>query len=68
MTNKELEMLVFGALRYALGRKTYVVSEMCEFINSNFVELLKWMLEKIVKEIYYAIDMGKGGVDMNVIE
>ena len=33
--NYELQDIVIGALRYAIGRKTYVTSEVCEFIMKH---------------------------------
>lgn len=38
--NYELQDIVICALRYAIGRKTYVTSEVCEFImqHSNLID------------------------------
>ena len=38
--NYELQDIVLCALRYAIGRKTYVTSEVCEFImqHSNLID------------------------------
>ena len=33
--NRDLRDIVISALRYAIGRKTYIVNETCEFIKKH---------------------------------
>ncbi len=52
------EHFVICAFRYALGRQTYVVAEVVEWLEGNFDELSDFHKEIIKKEINEAIDMG----------
>lgn len=37
--HREAEMLIVGAFRYAVGRRSYVVGEMCDWLVFNWSEL-----------------------------
>jgi len=60
--------ILFYAFRYALGRKTFAVSEVVEELLEHWDELK--FNDKITmrKEILHAIDTGKAGMDMDVAE
>ena len=57
----ELQDIVIYALRYAIGRKTYVTSEVCEFImqHSNLIDdRVKTIMLRDLENLneYYKID------------
>lgn len=57
----ELQDIVICALRYAIGRKTYVTSEVCEFImqHSNLIDdRVKTIMLRDLEDLdeYYEID------------
>ena len=52
------ESFVICAFRYALGRQTYVVSEVVEWLQYNFQFLSDFHKSLIKKETQEAIDMG----------
>lgn len=59
--NYELQDIVLCALRYAIGRKTYVTSEVCEFImqHSNLIDdRVKTIMLRDLEDLneYYKID------------
>jgi len=43
--------IIFYAFRYALGRKTYVVSDVCNYLYQNWSQLNEQTQETIIKEI-----------------
>ena len=45
--NYELQDIVLCALRYAIGRKTYVTSEVCEFIMKH-PDLINYRVKKVM--------------------
>jgi len=65
VSNKDFETLIICAFRYALGRRTYVVEEVCDLILYCKEDLSKWMLVKIQAEIAFAIDRGEAGMRMD---
>ena len=59
--NYELQDIVICALRYAIGRKTYVTSEVCEFImqQPNLIDdRVKTIMLRDLEDLneYYEID------------
>lgn len=48
---KNLNNIIIYAFRYALGRNTYAVSDVCSFIERNIAALRKNDVELIIKEI-----------------
>ena len=57
----KLQDIVICALRYAIGRKTYVTSEVCEFImqHSNLIDdRVKTIMLRDLEDLneYYKID------------
>ena len=58
--------ITFYAFRYALGRKTYAVQTVVEYILENW-ELLKPATRGLIQaEIEMAIDKGEAGMEMDV--
>lgn len=66
LNNNDFEVLVLCSMRYALGRKTYVVQEICNIINDNKEKLSNLTIEIITKEVQAAIQNNKAGMDMDV--
>lgn len=58
---------MMGAFRYALGRKTYVVSDTVNLILREW-ERLGHLQDMICKEIQEAIDAGRSGMEMDVAQ
>lgn len=60
--------IAFYAFRYALGRMTYVVSDVCTYLKENAERLMAPTRNKIIKEIEYAIKGDRAGLQMDVEE
>lgn len=58
--------VLFCAFRYALGRRTYVVSEVCEAITQNTGAIQRKLRNLMIKEITEAIDGNHAGDDMDI--
>lgn len=58
--------IIFYAFRYALGRMTYAVSTVAEFIINNLEDLDETDKNLIVKEIKEAIDEGNAGMQCDI--
>jgi len=52
------ESILFAAFRYALGRKTYIVSEVFEKISKNWDNLSQQFKDNIKNEIRDCKDLG----------
>ena len=64
-TKEELNILIYCATRYALGRSTYVVSTICDILI-NQRDNLHPKNKKIIKdEIEHAINHGRAGMKMD---
>ena len=48
---EDFDLIVIAAFRYALGRRTYIVSSVCNFIKANSKHLLNQTKEIIISEI-----------------
>ena len=59
----DFEDVMFCAFRYALGRKTYIVSTVAEILIKHGHELRSMTRGKIIKEILIAIDEDNIGMD-----
>ena len=55
---EDLSAMIVGAERYALGRRTYIVSWTCEFIIKNLHLLTEKDKSVMVRDIKNAIDYG----------
>ena len=62
------ENILFYAFRYALGRKTYVVSDVVECLINNWDNLKEHTQERIIMEIKSAISKDNAGTECDVKE
>jgi len=67
-TQKEFNDLAWCAMRYALGRKTYIVSSVCDILVKHVDKLFKDDRYRIGEEIANAINLGYAGMRMDVKE
>lgn len=68
MTKDDLNTLVFPAMRYALGRKTYIVEMVCRTLIRNAKDIRSDIRYKMGEEIAYAINSQNAGMEMDVNE
>jgi len=68
MNNATLNDLIFGAFRYALGRRTYYVGTVVNIILDNWGDLTSNLRFLIIKEIEAAIQDDKAGDEMDIYE
>jgi hypothetical protein len=61
-TKEDLNTLCFAAMRYALGRKTYVVEMVCEALLNNKDKLRTDIKNRMINEIREAIDSNEAGM------
>jgi len=62
----EFNTLAFYAFRYALGRMTYAVSDVCEILLANKDKIDPYNKELMIKEIKYAIKTKHAGWECDV--
>lgn len=55
---EDISAMLIGAERYALGRRTYIVSWTCEFIANNLHLLTEKDKGVMIRDIENAIDYG----------
>lgn len=55
---EDISMILVSAERYALGRKTYIVSWTCEFISKNLQLLTKKDKQVMINDIKNAVSYG----------
>ena len=60
------QSILFCAFRYALGRRTYVVSEVVDELVFHWRELEPKYKKIICDEIKDAIDTGNAGMDCDI--
>lgn len=63
--NKDIDVLAGCALRYALGRRTYIVSWVAEIIERHLDEISIHKKEIMIRDIQDAIDSDNYGMDMD---
>ena len=61
LSEPELETLLVCSFRYALGRRTYIVSDVCGIINRNLGLLQQHTKQQMVRDISDAIRRGRAG-------
>lgn len=59
----EFNTLAIYAFRYALGRRTYAVSEMCDLLIKNKDKLSEFTKQLMIKEIRQAKETQNIGMD-----
>lgn len=60
---KDMENMMCYAMRYAIGRRTYAVSDVCEFFWSKFYEWSNDCLMQTIKDIDSARSLGDEHID-----
>lgn len=58
---QDLDLIVLGALRYALGRKTYIVTVVADFIKDNLFLFTNADIRHFIGEIRRAAEVGNLG-------
>lgn len=61
-------IVVFAAFRYALGRSTYIVSDVADCIIRNAQVLPRQDRLQMIREIEEAISTGRAGASMDASE
>lgn len=64
--HNEYNTLAFCAFRYALGRMTYIVGDVCDILRKNVDKIDPYNRELMIKEINKAIKDGHAGMDGDV--
>lgn len=59
-------IIMFSAFRYALGRQTYVVSEVVEYLLNHWETLEQKYRVLVIKEIYESIENGDAGMEIDI--
>lgn len=57
---EDISAMLVSAVRYALGRRTYIVQWTCEFITNNLDLLLEKDKKVMLRDIYQQKDYGYG--------
>lgn len=58
--------IVFYAFRYALGRKTYAVADVCMYVSKYKKELSSRVRRAMITEIEAAIARDQAGMDIDI--
>lgn len=58
---QDLDLIVLGALRYALGRRTYIVNVVADFIKDNLFLFANSDIRHFIREIERAAEVGNLG-------
>lgn len=66
MTKLDRNITLGCAMRYALGRKTYVVGSVTNELIENWDNFREGDKKVMIKEIKEAIEKGRAGMDMDV--
>ena len=67
MTNQDLIALSWPAMRYALGRKTYVTHDVSQALISVAHYIPEDLRYKMGEEIAHAINAGQAGMAMDIV-
>ncbi len=65
--NRDFEVLAGCALRYALGRQTYIVSWVAEIIERNLKDISEFKKEIMIRDIKKAIDSEDYGREIDKV-
>ncbi len=68
MTDFEFSTLAFWAFRYALGRKSYCVSDVVDIIDKHVHKLNIQTRNKMAEEILKEINDGNAGMSCDVVD
>ena len=64
-TIKVPEHLIYTMFRYALGRRSYIVSQIVSFFENNWDKLETKTKQLIHREIQEALDRNRAGAEMD---
>ena len=64
----ELQHFLICSFRYALGRTTYVTSEMSELLVKYWDKLQDWQQDQVLRHIHTAIDQNDAGDKCDIHE
>jgi len=56
MKTQKHQMLLISSFRYALGRRTYIVSQIVEYLKEDWEVLSEWQQKQIKGDIEHAIE------------
>jgi len=59
----ELQTFLMCSFRYALGRKTYIVKDVCELLTKYMGNIERYHQRKIIVEICEAIERNEAGME-----
>jgi hypothetical protein len=65
---QDYELILLAACRYALGRKTYIVGTVVDYLLKEWKDISGQLKAVIQVEIKEAIESGNAGMDMDVGE
>lgn len=65
MTNHEINELMVCALRYSLGRMTYIIDSIAHILITNKHELTECAKDVICRDIRRAVDQNECGMEMD---
>lgn len=51
INGEDFDLVVIAAFRYSLGRSTYIVPAMCNFIKANSKHIPNFLKEEMISEI-----------------
>lgn len=60
--SRELESMLISSVRYALGRRTYIVSQTVDFLFPLIPYLSEWFLRNVLTDLGNQIKYGVGSV------
>lgn len=66
MNLHDINTLILLAFRYALGRKTYITSEVSRIVKENISTIHRNTLISICREIDHAIERNDAGMAMDI--
>ena len=67
LSTQDLDLIVLGALRYALERKTYIVTAVADFIKDNLFLFANTEIRHFIREIERAAEAGNLGDEDNKV-
>lgn len=71
MNNKNSKQVAFNegiavyAFRYALGRQTYCVKEVIDYLKEHLMLVEDWQKRRFISEIEWAIETNHYGMEMD---
>ena len=66
VNQKDMETFLICSFRYALGRQTYIVSDIAEKLIEYKDVLPEFLVKQVHDDIEKAIDVNSAGADMDI--